>query len=61
MTYWLETIQDDIYLIAVDDWKVQLYQIKDKNGKVKKDQWDCDLVPKYLVINRYFMAEKKKH
>ena len=59
MTYWLETMQDDIYLIAVDRWKVQLYQLKDKNGKVKKGEWDCDLVPKYLVINRYFATEKK--
>jgi type I restriction enzyme M protein len=38
---------------------VQLYQLKGKNGKVKKGEWGCDLVPKYLVINRYFAKDKK--
>jgi type I restriction enzyme M protein len=54
MTYWLETMQDDAHLIAVDGWKAQLSHVKGK-----KDEWDCDLLPKQLVINRYFDAEQK--
>jgi type I restriction enzyme M protein len=54
MTYWMVTMQDDIYQIAVDGWKAELSLV---NGK--KDEWDCDLIPKQLVINRYFNAEQK--
>ena len=54
MTYWLETMQDDAHLIAVDGWKAELSQVKGK-----KDEWDSDLLPKQLVINRYFAAEQK--
>ena len=54
MEYWNETMQDDMYLIAVDGWKVELTPVDGKRGVV-----DCDLVPKYLVINRYFASEKK--
>ena len=54
MTYWIETMQDDCYMIAVDGWKVELSQVKGK-----KDNWDCDLVPKKLVIDRYFPEVNK--
>ena len=54
MTYWLETMQDDAHLIAVDGWNAEISQVKGK-----KDEWDCDLLPKQLVINRYFAAEQK--
>ena len=54
MEYWAETMQDDMYLIAVDGWKVELAPVEGKKGVL-----DCDLVPKYLVINRYFASEKK--
>ena len=54
MTYWLETMQDDAHLIAVDGWKAELSQVKGKT-----DEWDSDLLPKQLVINRYFAAEQK--
>lgn len=54
MTYWMETMQDDVYLIATDGWKAELSPVKGK-----KDEWDSDLVPKQLVINRYFAEEQK--
>ncbi len=54
MTYWMETMQDDVYLIVVDGWKAELTLVKGK-----KDEWDSDLVPKQLVINRYFAEEQK--
>ncbi len=54
MEYWAETMQDDMYLIAVDGWKAELEAVEGKKGEV-----ECDLVPKYLVINRYFACEKQ--
>jgi type I restriction enzyme M protein len=53
MEYWAETMQDDMYLIAVDGWKVELTPVKGKKGET-----ECDLVPKSLIINHYFAAEK---
>jgi len=54
MAYWEETMQDDMYLIAVDGWKAELVVVESKKGEM-----ECDLVPKYLVINRYFASEKQ--
>ena len=54
MIYWMETMQDDVYLISTDGWKAELSRV---NGK--KDEWDSELVPKQLVINRYFANDKK--
>ncbi|MDO9212856.1 MAG: type I restriction-modification system subunit M [Methylococcales bacterium] len=61
MNYWHETLQDDCYLIAVDGWKAQPERIlvKNKAGKEIDKGWDCDLVPKTLVIDCYFLTEKK--
>ena len=61
MNYWNEVMQDDCYLIAVDGWKAAPYRIliKNKAGKETDKGWDCDLVPKALVIDRYFLADKK--
>jgi len=47
-------MQDDMYLIAVDGWKTELAIVEGKKGEV-----ECDLVPKYLVIDRYFASEKQ--
>jgi type I restriction enzyme M protein len=56
MDYWAETMQDDGYLIADDGWKAPTYRIveKDKKGKEKDKGWACDLVPKQLIVDRYF-------
>ena len=56
MNYWTETMQDDSYLIAVDGWKAELSILKQTKSATI---WDCDLVPKTLVIDRYFLVEKK--
>ncbi|MCK5643706.1 MAG: type I restriction-modification system subunit M, partial [Gammaproteobacteria bacterium] len=53
MNYWMDTMQDDVYLIASDGWKAELSRV---NGK--KDEWDSKLVPKQFVINRYFAEEQ---
>ena len=61
MNYWTETMQDDCYLIAADGWKAETYRVieKDKKGKEKDKGWACDLVPKQLVVMRYFQAEQE--
>jgi type I restriction enzyme M protein len=56
MTYWEETMQDDAYLIALDGWKAEITILK--NEKEKEVGWDCDLIPKTLVINKYFAKQR---
>src|SRR5215831_15004359 len=61
MDYWAETMQDDCYLIAADGWKAETHRIieKDKKGKEKDKGWICDLVPKSLIVARYFAKEQE--
>jgi type I restriction enzyme M protein len=54
MEYWALTMQDDLYQIAVEGWKAELAPVVDG----KKGEFDCDLVPKHLVVSRYFAKEK---
>ena len=60
MDYWSETMQDDCYLIAADGWKAEASRIivKDKKGKEKDKGWNCELVPKVLIVARYFAVEQ---
>lgn len=60
MDYWAETMQDDCYLIAAEGWKAETYRIieTDKKGKQKDKGWTCDLIPKELVVARYFAEEQ---
>jgi len=60
MDYWAETMQDDAYLIAAEGWKAETYRVivKDKNQKEKDKGWACDLIPKLLLVSRYFAAEQ---
>ncbi len=60
MDYWTESMQDDCYLIADDGWKASTYRIieKDKKGKEKDKGWACDLVPKQLIVDRYFAVQQ---
>jgi type I restriction enzyme M protein len=60
MDYWVETMQDDCYLIAADGWKAETTRIveKDKKGKEKDKGWTCDLVPKALIVARCFQEEQ---
>ena len=56
MDYWAETMQDDCYQIAAAGWKAETYRVieKDKKGQDKDKGWACDLVPKALLVARYF-------
>jgi type I restriction enzyme M protein len=65
MDYWAETMQDDCYQIAADGWKAETSRIietkKNKDGKVIKKidkGWTCDLVPKALLVARYYAKEQ---
>lgn len=61
MDYWAESMQDDCYLISDEGWKAETYRIteKDKKGKEKDKGWTCDLVPKELIVNRFFAKEQE--
>ncbi|MBK9446215.1 MAG: SAM-dependent DNA methyltransferase [Betaproteobacteria bacterium] len=60
MDYWATTMQDDCYLVAADGWKADTYRIVETNKKGKEVDkgWACDLVPKQLIVNRYFAAQQ---
>ena len=57
MSYWSETMQDDVYLIAANGWKVEINIVKNKKGK--ETAWECDLVPKNIVATNYFLKEQE--
>lgn len=61
MSYWFEIMQDDSYIITQEAWKSETYRIIVENKQKKKVDkgWTCDLIPKDLVINRYFKTEKE--
>ncbi|WP_322354274.1 type I restriction-modification system subunit M [Dehalococcoides sp.] len=56
LTYWMETMQDDVYELVADGWEAG--REIDKEPK-KKNVWDGRLIPKQLLISRYFSAEQK--
>ena len=60
MDYWTETMQDDCYLIADDGWNAEPTRIieRDKKGKERHKGWTCDLVPKPLIVARYFAEDR---
>ena len=63
MTYWNDvTMQDDLYLISRDGWKVTVELPTNKKGEVKKtysyEDLTCDLVPSSILVNRYFAKEQ---
>ena len=60
MDYWAETMQDDAYLIAANGWVAKPARIveSDKKGKSKDKGWACDLIPKPLIVARYFAQEQ---
>jgi type I restriction enzyme M protein len=51
LTYWLDTMQDDVYAVVSDGWQLPILM-------GKKGEWTCELVPKRLVIQRYFQSEQ---
>jgi type I restriction enzyme M protein len=62
MSYWAEVMQDDCYLLVANGFKVETRRIigKNKAGKQVDKGWICDLLPKEIVINRYFKTQQKE-
>lgn len=58
MTYWNETMQDDVYLVTSDGWQVHITTSNNKRGK--QTGWDSALIPKELVVARYFSQEQQE-
>ena len=65
MDYWEQVMQDDCYLIAQDGWNAQPVRVTEtkqgkdgKQGKQVDKGWACDLIPKQLIVARYFAKEK---
>ena len=56
MTYWLAVMQDDTYIIASTGWRAEISVIRDKKGN--EAAWDCDLIPKSFVIDRFFQGQR---
>ena len=64
MDYWAAAMQDDCYLIAADGWTAKTVRLREeaKGGKNKGESrdkgWVCDLVPKPIIVARYFAVEQ---
>jgi len=58
MSYWNKTMQDDLYIIAANGWKAETSAIL--NTKGKEIGWESPLLPKSIVISKYFNEEKSK-
>ncbi len=65
MSFWDETMQDDCYLITADGWSAETYRVietkKGKDGKPGRQVdkgWACDLVPKHLLVARFYAKEQ---
>jgi len=46
MSYWTETMQDDVYMLVTDGWKA-----------IADGKPNTDLIPPPLIVNRYFKPE----
>jgi type I restriction enzyme M protein len=59
MDYWAATMQDDAYAISSDGWVAKTSRVleTDKKGKTKDRGWVCELVPKPLIVARYFAKQ----
>ncbi|MEW4924146.1 type I restriction-modification system subunit M [Algibacter sp. 2305UL17-15] len=58
MDYWNETLKDDSFLIKEGGWVATSTPLKDKNGKIRKGEFESELISFELVINRFFKKEK---
>ena len=60
MEYFNDTLKDDFYLIIENGWVPKIVFAQDKNGKIKKNEFDSDLLPKEIVIDEFFKNENDK-
>lgn len=66
MNYWAETMQDDVYMIMADGWKLNLRPKLKEDKKEKKmvpvvvktwNDLECDLLPVEYIVNRFCKSE----
>jgi len=59
MDYWNEVMKDDTYLIIEDGWVAKTRRIIELNKQKKEVDkgWTCDLLPKQLIVNRFFREQ----
>lgn len=71
MDYWMEVMQDDVYVLSQDGWqagKVLRELIVEKGEKLKempdlvigKKKYKAELLPPALLVARYFASEQQK-
>lgn len=56
MTYWEDTMQDDLYILSENGWNPEISILKNKTGK--EIGWDSELIPKNIVIDKYFAKQR---
>lgn len=66
MNYWAETMQDDVYMIMADGWKLNLRPKQREDKKEKKmvpvvvktwNDLESDLLPVEYIVNRFCKSE----
>lgn len=60
MEYYNDTLKDDLHLIVENGWIPKLVYGQDKNGKIKKNEFESDLLPKEIIIKEYFKEYANK-
>lgn len=64
MDYWEDVLADDFHLIAANGWSAKPHRIfkkikqGSKKGQEKDVGWDCDLLPKNLLISHTFLDKR---
>lgn len=59
MKYYEETFKDDLYMVTDTGWIPTLSFAKDKKGVIKKNEFDSELLPKSIIISKYFDVDNK--
>ena len=60
MEYYNYVLKDDLHLIVENGWIPKITYGQDKNGKIKKSEFESDLLPKNIIIQEYFEKEADK-
>jgi type I restriction enzyme M protein len=66
MSYWEETMQDDVYAIAFDGWEagndIEREMVKKKDGTTtgRMKSFEGRVIPKKLIIDKFFPEKKEK-
>lgn len=59
MRYYEETFKDDLYMIVDNGWIPSLTFVKTKNELLKKNDFDSELLPKDIIINKFYNDDQE--